>query len=376
MSIKLPTLYKRTSSGAVQEWTVEIQGAAYRTHHGQHGGKIVTTEWFIAEPANIGRANERSATEQALFEARATWAKKVESGAREKLAEIDNKEFHTPMLAKKWEDRENKVRFPLYSQPKLDGLRAVISRHGAKSRNGKDWVTVPHILAALRPIFEARPDLVLDGELYTHEYKDDFNTICSLVKKTKPSAADIAECAAKVQFWWYDVFSDSGENNLSFSQRSKLIAKLCDACGIDSKIIVRVPTHNASNKDELDALYGAYLEDGYEGQMVRLDQCYENKRSASLLKRKTFSDAEYLIIDICEGNGNKSGMAGYAILERDDGVRFRSNIKGQHSFLVDLLKNRSTYIGQYGTVTYFNLTPDGIPRFPYLTRLRSGPSCD
>jgi DNA ligase-1 len=126
----------------------------------------------------------------------------------------------------------------------------------------------------------------------------------------------------------------------------------------------------------LDATYENYLQDGYEGQMVRVDAPYEYKRSDALLKRKEFQDAEYRIVEICEGNGNKSGMAGYAILERTDGKTFRSNIKGNHDFLKQLLSDAKSLKGTYATCTFFNLTPDGIPRFPYLTKLRSGVGVD
>jgi hypothetical protein len=94
------------------------------------------------------------------------------------------------------------------------------------------------------------------------------------------------------------------------------------------------------------------------------------------LKRKDFQDAEYKIVEICEGNGNKTGLAGYAWMEREDGVRFRTNILGNHSFLRDLLTNAESYKDTYGTIKFFQLTPDGIPRFPYLTRLRTGVGID
>ena len=69
--MKLPTLYSRTSTGSVQEWTIEVENGAYRTHHGKVGGKIVTTEWTSTEATNVGRANERDVEAQALFEAQA-----------------------------------------------------------------------------------------------------------------------------------------------------------------------------------------------------------------------------------------------------------------------------------------------------------------
>jgi len=139
---------------------------------------------------------------------------------------------------------------------------------------------------------------------------------------------------------------------------------------------VSVPTTMVCDEIALDAIYEGYLQDGYEGQMVRVDAPYECKRSDTLLKRKEFQDGEYRIVEICEGNGNKSGMAGYAVLQREDGKTFRSNIKGTHAFLKELLKDAERLRGTFATCTYFNLTPDGIPRFPYLTRLRPGPGID
>src|SRR6478736_5277205 len=128
--MNLPTLYARTNTGAIQEWTVEIDGDSYRTIHGQVNGKLQTTEWTVCITTNEGRANERTPDQQAIFEAQAMWQKKIDGGAFEDVADIDNETFVEPMLAKKWEDRKSKVKFPLFCQPKLDGLRAVISRKG------------------------------------------------------------------------------------------------------------------------------------------------------------------------------------------------------------------------------------------------------
>jgi len=131
-----------------------------------------------------------------------------------------------------------------------------------------------------------------------------------------------------------------------------------------------------SDEKSLTTAYERYMHDGFEGQMVRLDSVYENKRSVSLLKRKEFTDEEYKIVDICEGNGNKFGMAGYMILAREDGITFHSNIKGTFEFLAELLKGKDKLIGTFATCTFFNLTPDGIPRFPYVTKLRAGKGID
>jgi len=377
--MKLPTLFSRASTGALREWTIECNDNAYRTHSGVVGGKITTSEWYTVEATNVGRANEKNIAEQAEFNARQTWKKKIETGYFENADSVDNDVgYIEPMLAKKWEDRNDEVEFPLFSQPKLDGLRCIITSKGiATSRNGKEWKTIPHIHAALKEIFENYPALILDGELYNHEFHADFNKITSLAKKTKPNREDLKEAAEKLQFHWYDIV----DTTMEFSRRSNLIALiykrfLQQDSGCDHASIKKVMTTVHSDEKSLTTAYERYMHDGFEGQMVRLDSVYENKRSISLLKRKEFTDEEYKIVDICEGNGNKFGMAGYMVLAREDGVTFHSNIKGTFEFLAELLKGKDKLIGTYATCTYFNLTPDGIPRFPYVTKLRAGKGID
>ena len=363
---KLPTLYSRTNTGAVQTWTVEIDGDKYRTIHGQLNGKLQTTEWTVCIPTNEGRSNERTSDEQAQFEAQAMWKKKSETGYYEDISLIDNAQYIEPMLAKKWSDRKDKVKFPVYCQPKLDGGRAIITKRGAFTRNGKQWATIPHILEAFAPIFSVYPDLILDGELYNHSLHDDFNKITSLIKKTKPTKEDLNECAKTVQFWWYD----TGSASHTFRQRKNWIRELHQRFNLPSCIVV-VPTYRCEDLQTLDELYGQFLDDGYEGQMVREDKPYEFKRSNFLMKRKEFEDQEYEILDIIEGLGNRSGGAGAMVFKNELGHEFNSNIKGDRAYLAELWENKDSYIGQLATVRYFNKTPDKlVPRFPFVYSIR------
>lgn len=361
-SDNLPPIYSRTETGAVQVWTIEVQGDKFRTISGQVDGKKTTSEWTVCYGKNAGKKNETSAEQQAWLEAKAKWKKKTEAGYKCNVAEIDQRNFIEPMLAKSYDDYSDEIIFPVYSQPKYDGIRCVVAADYMRSRNGKAIVSAPHVHVALADFFEKNPDVVLDGELYCDKFANDFNKICSLVKKTKPSEEDIRDSKESIQYWVYDV----ADNTRTFAERSKWLAENLPQ---DPAIRV-VPTEEVCSKERLDKLYEQYMNEGYEGQMVRLDSPYEFKRSRSLLKRKEFKDEEFTVLDVLEGEGNKSGMAGAMVFKNASGLQFNSNIKGDRDYLRSLLKNKTELLGKSATIKYFNLTPDGIPRFPYVVAIR------
>jgi len=132
---------------------------------------------------------------------------------------------------------------------------------------------------------------------------------------------------------------------------------------------VLVDTHQCFDDEDIENYYFEYVEQGYEGQMIRLDNEYENKRSKSLLKHKSFIDEEYTILDIEEGGGNKTGMIGSFVFENKDGKRFNASPKFNWEECTEMWKQKDTLIGKQATVKYFNLTPDGVPRFPYVIKI-------
>jgi DNA ligase-1 len=361
--MKLPTLYSRTSTGATQTWTIEIDGGRYRTEYGQIDGKKTTTEWMVAESTNVGRANQRDINAQAEFEAKAIWKKKSEAGYYENIKDIDRPAFIEPMLAQKYEDRKDEIEWPVWTQPKLDGIRCIATAKGLFSRAGKQFKSVPHVSVALQDFFKENPDAMLDGELYCDKLANDFNKITSLVKKTKPSIKDLEESEKTIQYHIYDIVDTSK----AFPERSHWLESRI----VTTLVIRLVMTARVESIEQLDRLYEGFLAAGYEGQMVRTNGCYEQKRSKTLLKRKEFQDAEYEIIEICEGTGNRTGMAGFAILKNNDGSEFKSNIKGSHDFLTELLTHKTKLVGEKATVQFFNLTPGGVPRFPYVISIRN-----
>ena len=363
--MKLETIYKKTKTGAVQEWTIEVSDNKYRTHSGQVGGQITTNSWTIVYGKNEGKANGTTDNEQALKEAIAKRTKKLESGYFESIHNIDEKQYFEPMLASKWEDSKDKITYPIFSQPKLDGIRCIVTKDGMFSRNGKPIISAPHIKESLSEVFDVYPELILDGELYADKFANDFNKIVSLVKKTKPTDADLKESKKNIQYWIYDL----PNNDIQFGDRCDRLYDLFNTFDSFSKHCIEVETTLCMSEDDVIDLYEGYVDAGFEGQMLRLNGKYENKRSKNLMKHKSFIDEEYIIKGIVEGEGNRTGTAGYMVFETADGKPFKSNVKGTWEETAEMLKNKKQLIGKQATIKYFNLTPDGIPRFPYVINI-------
>ena len=275
-----------------------------------------------------------------------------------------------PMLAYKVGKKEVDWSEKVFMQPKLDGVRCVISKDGAYSRTGKEWLNIHHITANLEPFFEKYPDVILDGELYNHELKDDFEKIISLVRKTKPQEGDRVESAGYVQFHCYDYIPGPALRQAKFSSRivwleAELPVSYC---------VKFVSTYEVNKYEEALNLHtDGFLANGYEGSILRLDRPYECKRSYNLQKFKDFHDTEATIIGYETGKGKFTGLIGKFIMQDDDGVEFGCPIGKGYNFddRRDILNNVHDYIGQRATFTYFERTKAGSYRHPLYKTLRN-----
>ena len=361
-----PTLYKRTSTGAIQIWFAEVDGGRYRTTSGQQDGKKTTTEWTVAKPKNEGKANATTAEQQAVAEVEAEYEKKLARDYHMSLDRIDEAMRFKPMLASKWADRKDKVSGQVHMQPKLDGMRCIAKADGLWSREGKPIYGAPHIFEQLKPVFDKYPDTIFDGELYNHDLKDDFNQIVSAAKKQKPTEEDLAVSREKLQYWLYDLPS---AGHLDFGDRIWVLQNTLYLGLAGEHNIVITPTVDTFAED-VDKIAAEYIEAGYEGAMVRTAGKYENKRSNNLIKWKEMQDAEFTILDIQEGDGNRSGIAARVILDLGNGRNFAAGLIGSVAYCTQLLIEREQHIGNKGTVVFQNYTPDGVPRFPKFKTVR------
>lgn len=370
-------LYKQTATGATQVWFQEINpvGDSFRTVSGQLNGKLVYSEWTVCTAKNIGKANGTTPQQQCQLEVEANYKKKLAQGNyKDSLDEdsLSQDNYVKPMLAKKFGEDYTPTSVDytkglVYSQPKLDGIRCIATQQGLFSRQGKPIVSAPHVHEALKPLFDKYPGLVFDGELYTDKLVNDFNKIISLTRKTKPTVEDLKESRELIQYHVYDLVAAQKPTKASFADRYEFLDGLI--AELNSDYIALVETKKVRDTRDLDELFQVYLEMGYEGQMVRLSTTpYENKRTKQLLKRKEFEEEEFLIHDIEEGTGNRSGMAGTIYLKKQDGAVFGSGVRGNRDSYRELLQNKTKYIGTLASVRFQNYTPDGVPRFPVVVK--------
>lgn len=354
--MKFPTLYKKSSTGKISEWIVEVENDSFRTISGFTDGLKVTSAFTKCVPKNMGKKNSTTPAFQAMQEAQAMFDKRKELGSFENIKHINNAVYFKPMLAHKLEDYIDSLKFPVGSQPKLDGIRCIAKEDGLWTRTGKQIISAPHIYEALRPLFDVNPDLILDGELYCDKLNNDFNKIISLVRKSKPTPKDLDESKDVIQYHIYDLPS----SDYTFEYR---IAELQHINFPDCCVVVS--TYVLSSKKEIKKQYEIYMEQGYEGQIIRDPSGkYQNKRSKYLLKDKEFVDAEFVIKGVNEGIGNLKGKIGTLNFGN-----FNAAVNGDWEYLEMLFKAKDL-IGKPATVRYQNLTPDGIPRFGKVIAIR------
>ena len=271
------------------------------------------------------------------------------------------------MLAHKY--NEDKADYPAFIQPKLDGVRCLFTAKGAFSRANNRFMNVEHIEQALKPFFAKNPTAVLDGELYNHGLKDDFEKIISLVKKKKPTDQDKAEAKELVQYHIYDVASMTigtyTDRYLFILAEQSLKNKACLQV-IDNNLVL--------DFDDAIKMHKKNLKLGYEGSMYRTPSGkYKGTRSWDLMKFKDFHDTEATIIGYEIGKGKRQGTLGKFIMQDDEGVEFGCPPGKGYDYkdLASMLDNIHDYIGQRATFTYFQRTQAGSYRHPHYKTLRN-----
>lgn len=235
------------------------------------------------------------------------------------------------MLAYEW--NHEPLVFPVYVQPKLDGIRCLVYEKDGQtvfqSRNHTFFQSFPHI--------QAVSGMVLDGELYNHALE--FQEITSMVrKKNHPDLG-------KLQYHIYDLVGEG-----TFEERLAQFRVLPGS----------VETQVVRSEKEIEEYHASCVERGYEGIMIRTPGgLYRQTRSKELLKYKHFKTEEFKVVGHTVG---KEGIPVFecAVGDRTFGVMMKSTLEEKQAMLLEV----DTYYGKWLTVKYQELSKDGVPRFP------------
>lgn len=386
-------LYKRDKKGNLLEWSIDHDNVSYWTISGRCDGKKIQTSPTFVKQKNVGKANETSLEQQVLNEVASKIQYQIDHGYTYEIPS-EEKRFEVS-LANKYQDRidKNKLEFPYCTEEKLDGIRCWISMDCdgniiMRSRKNKEFVACPHIKnnEIVKRFFKLYPDGILDGELYNHLLKDDFNKIVSLVKKTKPKGDDLSLSERTIMFYCFDAYFPSMDY-LPYSKRKEIVLSLATSyewtVGTNPKMVnylhfyvVGAVPNLVSNENEVEDAITEAVSEGYEGIMLKKDVPYFFGRSFNMLKYKKFKDAEYRIVDFEEGKGNLKGIAAAVICETDNGEQFKAGVTGTQDYARSLYENRNEYVGNLATIKYQELTPmkdgkGGVPRFGKMIEIRN-----
>ncbi len=377
-----PTLYKKGSGGAVQQWKISVvaasNGALIVTEHGQVGGKLQTGEDLVTEGKNPGKKNETTPIQQAEREAEAEWKKKqerkgyVESLERAQAGENDFDGGISPMLAQTYdEDLNDKHKvFPAHGQRKLNGVRCLVHIDDGVvtlwSRQHTPILGVPHVQKAYEDAFQGTfGHIVLDGELYRHGWS--LQKISGYVRKekTKPGFEQISHNVYDVP-----VYATGGIERV-WAQRQQDLDHVFKTHIGDCAEIKKVETVILLSEEHLNKTCDAWIQDGYEGLMYRhtLGTYQVGKRSYFLLKVKRWKDDEFEIIAVTEGRGKFAGKAMFTCLTlvgRDPEApkEFDVCAPGNFEDRENYFKDSKNLIGKHVTVKYHEWTEEKKPFLP------------
>jgi ATP-dependent DNA ligase len=217
---------------------------------------------------------------------------------------------------------------------------------------------VPHVIKDVEAwaLKTGLTDIVLDGELYNHDYRAKFEELTSFIRSADPKPGHEV-----VQYHIYDVATAG-----PFVDRHSILGAFSLVGSMR-----QVETAPVADEDDLMLAFDRFLVQGYEGLMVRnmLGE-YANKRSNDLQKVKEFIDEEFVVVGVEEGRGKLAGH-GIFVCKTTSGVEFRAKMRGELESLKQYYENPRSIIGKLLTVKFQGYTTkNGVPRFPVALRLR------
>lgn len=433
--MEFPILYTLTGTNGVRYWKInvanEATGVFICREYGKYGGKPIINRKLISEAKS-----QLTVYNQALFEAMKDWMEmkdkkgyvdnlKVLSDTSSQLSmptakiEVTLKDgdqsspslpapllppvesdgriivtlFETPpassvssfkflpMLANKFTERKGYVVYPCLAQPKLDGIRYTAHKISStsiilKTRNDALCPFFDEIKDALLQL-NLDPNVLLDGEFYSK--KIPFRTLNGYCNRRKLDGKTGYHTIPRdeltsIHYYLFDCYFIN-EPKKPFAERYIYLSQLMAANKSD--YLKLVPTFTVAQESDIKPLHDRFVEDGYEGIMIRNAYGpYKLKdRSNDLLKYKDFQDMEFIIAGAkCPTNGKEEGCIIWILRQTTSETTFtcrpRDTYEARKTDWSEYTKNPQKFIGQKYTVRFQETYENGVPRFPVGISIR------
>jgi len=254
--------------------------------------------------------------------------------------------FESPMLAGTYDGSQDISNW--YMSEKLDGVRCIWNGKNLYSRNGNMFYPPKYFT-------DDFPNTYLDGELFLS--RKNFSDTISIVKKQEPH-----DGWKRIKLLVFDGPKLKGP----FSSRLEQLTKIFE--NNKSPYVALHPHKRLLDKETLEKEMDYICSLDGEGVIVRdPNSAYENRRSATMLKVKRFQDAEAIVTGHVRGTGRCSfGMGALEVINKD-GINFKVG-----SGFNDAQRRKPPKIGSVITYRFFELSKDGVPRFPTFMREHPG----
>lgn len=383
----LPTLYNFLN-GKTRTWSIHLQlkqkngqkiqvtsedmkvpvnsYCEYFTRSGYKDMKITqSAATIISTGKNIGKKNETNVLTQTLKDIQSKFNKKLKEGYTETEIKKDVGIIPYPMALKTYKDHGTKLIYPLYVQPKLDGIRVLAffkdNEVHLYTRRLHEISGFTKLRSSLKAVFVKHKSIqsyILDGELYSHGMN--LQLISGLVRNDSISEQE----KEKLSLWLFDMFDIANPKEPFESRMTHM--KIFES----SSYVTINETQVAETIDEADLYYDEKISEGYEGIIYKsMNKPYEfcfnkEKRSQWYLKRKKQFDSEFEIVDFTEGQG-KDSEAIIFILKTKNNVEFHSVPNGTYGYRQGLyqqaLNDFTVFKGKFAKVQYEDISVDGVP---------------
>lgn len=258
-------------------------------------------------------------------------------------ASNDDDEGPPVLLAHKWETDIDITGWWL--SEKLDGVRAYWDGTQFLSRLGNKFYPPPWFT-------EGFPSHPLDGELWGGRKL--FQRTVGIVKRQ-----DQSPLWKELLYVVFDVPAHDGPFEARLEHAKAVVEGKMPYARVHEHYTCNDNNHLREELARVESLGG-------EGLMARRPGSrYEAGRSHSLLKVKSFHDAEARVVEHAAGAGKHKGRLGALVVELADGTRF--NVGTGFS---DAERNDPPPIGAIITFRYQELSDGGVPRFPSYVGVR------